>query len=155
MPSLAAEVSLSRLKARRCFALTVVVLVVFSIARAAGLTGPPVVAALDLTVAVAVVAWVCRAGLADLGLLPRRIPAGLLYGAGAVAVVVGVLVVAAVLPFTSSFLHDSRAEISGGQLAYEVAVTIVLLTAIPEELAFRGALLGSAMGLWKPRTAVL
>jgi Type II CAAX prenyl endopeptidase Rce1-like len=76
--------------------------------------------------------------------------AGLGYGAGAFGIVLLVLVVAAVIPATSGFLHDSRAQISGGRLLYELGVSIVLLTAIPEEFAFRGVLLGSALRLWGP-----
>jgi uncharacterized protein len=145
----------STLRARRCFALTVAVLVVFSLARAAGLTGTPVVAAASLVLAVSVVAWASVATLDDLGLAARHVPAGVRYGLGALALVAMVLVVAALLPLTNGFLHDSRAQISGGRLAYDVGVTVVLLTAVPEELAFRGALLGSAVTLWRPRTAAL
>ena len=46
------------------------------------------------------------------------------------------LVLAALIPATNGFQHDSRAEITGGRLAYELVVSIVLLTAIPEEFAF-------------------
>jgi membrane protease YdiL (CAAX protease family) len=63
--------------------------------------------------------------------------------------------VAAVIPATSGFLHDSRAEIGSGRLLYELGVSIVLLMAIPEEFAFRGVLLGSAMRLWGPWRASL
>jgi hypothetical protein len=70
-------------------------------------------------------------------------------------IVLLVLVVAAVIPATSGFLHDSRAEIGSGRLLYELGVSIVLLTAIPEEFAFRGVLLGSAMRLWGPWRASL
>ena len=68
--------------------------------------------------------------------------AGLLYGAGALGIVLLVLIVAAVIPVTNGFLHDSRAQISGGRMLYELGVSILLLTAIPEEFAFRGVLLG-------------
>ena len=81
--------------------------------------------------------------------------AGLGYGAGAFGIVLLVLVMAAVIPATSGFLHDSRAQISGGRLLYELGVSIVLLTAIPEEFAFRGVLLGSALRLWGPWPASL
>src|SRR5262249_60935454 len=83
------------------------------------------------------------------------VPAGLCYGAGAVGVVLLVLLVAALIPATNGFLHDSRAAISGARLAYELGVSIVLLTAIPEEFAFRGVLLGSALRLWGPWPAGL
>ncbi|MBO0814898.1 MAG: CPBP family intramembrane metalloprotease, partial [Actinobacteria bacterium] len=38
---------------------------------------------------------------------------------------------------------------------YELGVSILLLTAIPEEFAFRGVLLGSALRLWGPWRASL
>jgi membrane protease YdiL (CAAX protease family) len=57
-------------------------------------------------------------------------------------------VVTAVIPATNRFFHDSRAEIGGGRLLYELTVSIVLVTVIPEEFAFRGVLLGSAVRLW-------
>ena len=81
--------------------------------------------------------------------------AGLRYGASAFGIVLLVLVIAAVIPATNGFLHDSRADIGGGRLLYELGVSIVLLTAIPEELAFRGVLLGSALRLWSPLRASL
>jgi len=87
---------------------------------------------------------------ADLGFDRTDVGAGLRYGAGAVGIVLLVLVLAAVIPSTNGYLHDSRAQISGGRLLYELGVSIVLLTAIPEEFAFRGVLLGSALRLWGP-----
>jgi membrane protease YdiL (CAAX protease family) len=77
------------------------------------------------------------------------------YGGAAFALILVVLVIAAVIPATSGFLHDSRAAISGGRVFYELAVTILLGTVIPEELAFRGVLLGSALHLWGTWRAVL
>jgi membrane protease YdiL (CAAX protease family) len=134
--------------ASRCLAQTIGLLLVFSVARALGLVGPPLLSASLLTAAVLLIAWRSNATLDDLGLAPAHLKTGFLYGAGAFALVLGFLVIAAVIPATSTFLHDSRAQISGGRLAHELVVTIVLLTAIPEELAFRGALLGSAAQLW-------
>ena len=63
--------------------------------------------------------------------------------------------VAALLPVTSGALHDARGAIGAGQLAYELVVDVVLLTAIPEEFAFRGVLLGSAVVLWGPLRGAL
>ena len=93
--------------------------------------------------------------MADLGLGRADAGAGLRYGAGAFGLVLLVLIVAAVIPATNGFLHDSRAQISGGRLLYGVGVSIVLFTAIPEEFAFRGVLLGSALRLWGPWRASL
>jgi membrane protease YdiL (CAAX protease family) len=143
------------MRADRCFVLAVVVLVVFSVARTFGLLGPPVLSISLLVVALVLIAWSAGATLADLGLVRKDAPAGLLYGAGALGLVLLVLVVAAVIPATNGFLHDSRAQISGGRLLYELGVSIVLFTAIPEEFAFRGVLLGSGLRLWGPWRASL
>jgi uncharacterized protein len=143
------------LDARSCFAQAVTALVLFTLARSFGLLGPPVVSACILTAVMVAIAWHARASLGDLGLDPSRVRSGLAYGCAAFVAVLGVLVVAALLPSTRSFLHDSRAEISGGALAYELGVTVVLLTAIPEELAFRGVLLVSAVRLWGPRAGTV
>ena len=142
------------MKAGRCFLETVAVLVLFSAVRAAGLLEGPLryvwVQMGLLIVVLALVAWTAGATWADLGLDRTDVGAGLRYGAGAVGIVLLVLVLAAVIPSTNGYLHDSRAQISGGRLLYELGVSIVLLTAIPEEFAFRGVLLGSALRLWGP-----
>ena len=141
--------------ASRCFVQAVAVLAAFTVARSFGLLGPAAVAVSLLIAALALIAWNAGATLADLGLARAGVRAGLLYGAGAAGIVVLVLAVAAVIPATNGFLHDSRAQIGGGRLLYDLAVPIVLLTAIPEEFAFRGVLLGSALGLWGPWRASL
>ena len=135
--------------------LAVGVLVLFTVARQFGLLGPLPVAVGLLTAALILVAWTGGLTLADLGLGWRDVPAGLAYGAGAAGFVLLVLLVAAAIPATNGFLHDSRAAISGGRLGYELGVSIVLLTAIPEEFAFRGILLGSGLRLWGPWRASL
>jgi uncharacterized protein len=141
--------------ARRCFVQAVAVLVLFTIARSLGLLGPLPVAVGLLTAALILVAWAGGLIRADLGLGWTDVPAGLGYGAAAAGLVLLVLLVAALIPATNGFLHDSRAAISGGRLAYELGVSIVLLTAIPEEFAFRGVLLGSALRMWGPWRASL
>jgi membrane protease YdiL (CAAX protease family) len=135
--------------------LAVVVLALFSVARTLGLLGPPVASISLLVGVLALIAWFGGATLEDLGLGWTDAREGLLYGAGAVALVLLVLVVAAVIPATSGFLHDSRAQISGGRLVYDLGVSIVLFTAIPEEFAFRGVLLGSGLKMWGPWRASL
>jgi CAAX protease family protein len=145
-------------KAGLCFLLTVTVLVLFSVLRSLGLFGPARYVWLPvslLTAALALIAWATGATRADLGLEGEDLRSGVLYGAGAFGVVLLVLVVAAVIPTTNGFLHDSRAQISGGRLLYELGVSILLLTAIPEEFAFRGVMLGSALRLWGPWRASL
>ena len=143
------------MKAGRCFVLAAAVLALFAAARPFGLLGPEMLSVSVLTAVLALIAWSSGATPADLGLGRADMRAGLLYGAGAVGIVLLVLVVAAVIPATNGFLHDSRAQISGGRLLYELGVSIVLLTAIPEEFAFRGVLLGSALRLWGPWRASL
>jgi uncharacterized protein len=141
--------------ARRCFVLAVSVVVLFSVGRAFRLLGPAPVSITVFTAVLVLIAWGTRASPADLGLARKDVPAGLLYGAGAFGLVLLVLVVAAVIPATNGFLHDSRADISGGRLLYQLGVSLVLLTAIPEEFAFRGVLLGSGLRLWGPWRASL
>jgi membrane protease YdiL (CAAX protease family) len=133
----------------------VALLVLFAVARALGLLGPPVVSASVLTLGMLLIAWRAGATLDDLGLGRNHVRAGLRYGGAAALLVLVVLVLAALIPGTRSFLSDARAEIDGRQLAYEIGVVVVLLTAIPEELAFRGVLLGSAQSLWGSRRATV
>lgn len=141
--------------ARRCFLEATAVLFVFALLRAFGLVGPPLLSVSLLTAILVLIAWRSGATAKDLGLGAADLRAGARYGAVAFGLVLLALAVAAVLPATRVFLHDSRAEIDGGQLAYELGVSIILLTAIPEEFAFRGVLLGSALQLWGARRASL
>lgn len=141
--------------ARRCFLQATGALVVFALLRAFGLVGPPLLSVSLLTAILVLIAWRSGVTAKDLGLEAGDLGAGARYGAGAFGLVLLALAVAAALPPTSAFLHDSRAEIGGGQLAYELVVSIILLTAIPEEFAFRGVLLGSALQLWGGRRASL
>jgi uncharacterized protein len=141
--------------AHRCFWQTVALLVVFNVGRAFGLLGPLALSAVLLMLVLAVIARRQHANAYDLGLRRRDTRAGALYGAGAFGVVLAVLLVTAAVPATNGFLHDSRADISGGHLLYQVLVSELLLTAIPEEFAFRGVLLGSALRLWGSRGATL
>ena len=141
--------------AARCFGQATIVLVAFSIARGFGISGPTAISASLLTAILMLIAWRARATAADLGLAREDMRAGVRYGVGAVGFVLLVLVAIALIPGTKGFLDDSRADISGGRLVYELAISIVLLTAIPEEFAFRGVLLGSGIVLWGPWRASL
>ncbi len=139
---------------RRCFLQSVAVLVVFSLARGLGLAGRPSVSVAVVTTVLALVAWWSGASRADLGLERAAVPAGIRYGAASFGAVGLVVLLAAVVPLTQPALHDSRGDITGGRLLYELTVTVALLTAVPEEFAFRGVLLGSATALWGPRRAI-
>jgi len=143
------------MRARRCLVETVCLLVVFNLARSFGLLGPALVADAVLFVAVALLAWHSRATWADLGLRRDTVPAGLAWGFGALGLVFVVLLLAALIPSTNGFLHDSRAAISAGRMLYELSVSILLGTVIPEELAFRGLLLGAAVQVFRRSAAVL
>jgi hypothetical protein len=97
------------MKAGRCFLETVAVLVLFSAVREAGLLEGPVryvwVQMGLLVVVLALVAWTAGATPADLGLGRTHAGAGLRYGAGAVGIVLLVLVLAAVIPATNGYLR--------------------------------------------------
>lgn len=133
----------------------VAALVVCSLVRAFGPAVPPAMFVAVLAVVLVVIARMSGATLADLGLRRADLGAGLRYGGAAFGVVLVALLLAAALPATRDLLHDERAQIDGGQLIYEIAVSIVLLTAVPEEFVFRGVLLGSAVSLWGERQATV
>lgn len=81
-------------------------------------------------------------GWAELGLSPRQWRRGTLYALGAVAIVVGAVVIGALLPITRPFFLANRyATLSGALIAS--MIVIPLQTVIPEELAFRGVLHGA------------
>jgi CAAX protease family protein len=142
-------------RAGRCLVLTVLTLAAFNLARSFGWLGSAAVSAAVLSGLLVVIALVCQVSLDDVGLRRAHVASGLRYGGGAAALVLAVLVVAAVLPATNGFLHDSRADITFGRLVDEIIVQVTLLTAIPEEFAFRGLLFGSARRLWGARRAAV
>lgn len=142
------------MRAGWCFGAAVAMLTAFNLARSAGLLGPAPVSAALLVAATALIARASRASLEDLGLKRQDVPSGLRWGGAAFGLVLAVLVVGALIPATNGWLHDARAEIPGGEMFYRIVVTILLCTVIPEELAFRGVLLGSAMRLWHVVPAV-
>ena len=144
------------MSATRIFWATVVALVAFNIARGVGAFGGfadviSVVLAVLLTIAA------LRFGMSsgELGLSRSTIGRGVLWGLGAFAVVLIVIVVAALIPATSEFLNDSRADVSGSRLLFELVVGIGLGTVLPEELIFRGVLLGSAVKQWGTRLGMV
>lgn len=151
----AAARAAERAAALRCFLLTAGVLAVVNVARSAGLLGPPWVSAAVVVVASVLLARRGRLGREDLGLAPSSAASGLRYGAAAFVLVLLVVVGAALLPPTRGFLEDTRAQVSGGHLLVELLVAVLLVTAVPEELAFRGVLLGSGTRVWRARTASL
>ncbi|MBU9765257.1 CPBP family intramembrane metalloprotease [Mycobacterium sp. TNTM28] len=84
---------------------------------------------------------------AELGLSRRHWRSGAGYALGAVALVVSVIAVGALLPWTRPmFMNDHYATLSGALIAS--MVIIPLQTVIPEELAFRGVLHGALDRAW-------
>lgn len=142
--------------AKATFWATAAVLAAFNLARALGAFGR-LGDTVGLVAAVGLVGFALRSGrsVEGLGLGRDRVRAGLVWGALAFALVLAVLVVAAVVPATSGFLDDDRARISLPSLLFELGVSILLLTVVPEELAFRGVLLGSGIEAWGRRAGVL
>ncbi len=101
-------------------------------------------------VAAAVLLVLVRArglGWAELGLGREHWRSGARYALAAVALVVTVVAVGALLPWTRPmFLNDRYATVSGALIAS--MVIIPLQTVIPEELAFRGVLHGALDRAW-------
>ena len=144
------------MSASRIFWATVIALGVFNITRGVGAFGD-FADAISVLLALLVTIAALRFGMstAELGLSRSTIRSGVLWGLGTFAVVVIVVVTAALIPATSEFLNDSRADVSGGRLLFELVVGIGLGTVVPEELIFRGVLLGSAVKRWGTRAGLV
>ena len=100
-------------------------------------------------VAVALVVLVRARGLgwAELGLGREHWRSGAGYALAAVGLVLTVIVIGALLPWTRPmFLNDRYATFSGAVVAS--MIVIPLQTVIPEELAFRGVLHGALDRVW-------
>jgi membrane protease YdiL (CAAX protease family) len=142
--------------ARRCFTAGVVVLVLYNVARGLGIFGSfGDASTIGLTLVFLLIARNGGLSTVDVGLARADAPRGLRYGAVVFALVTVVLVVVALIPATSDYLDDSRADVSGPRLVFEIVVPIFLLTVIPEEFAFRGVLLATGRALWRDRRAAL
>jgi membrane protease YdiL (CAAX protease family) len=146
----------TQLSPHACFAAGVAVLLIYNVARGFGLFGPFDDASMVLLLGVFVVlARRARLTRDDLGLAGADVRRGATYGLVALVVTTVVLVVVALIPATSDLLEDSRAEVSGPRLVFEITVLVLLVTVIPEEFAFRGVLLASGRAVWGDRVAVL
>jgi uncharacterized protein len=141
---------------RTAFVVAVAILIGFNVARALGAFGRFAgVAAIVLALVMLVVARAAGLVSTDLGLAASDAPNGLRYGLAVLGLVVAVLVITAAIPATSRFLDDERADLSVGGLTYAVVVSTLLVTVLPEELAFRGVLLGAGRELWGDLRAVV
>jgi membrane protease YdiL (CAAX protease family) len=86
-------------------------------------------------------------GWTELGLSREHWKSGLGYALAAVAVVVSVIAVGALLPWTRPmFMNNNYATVSGALIAS--MIIIPLQTVIPEEVAFRGVLHGALNRAW-------
>ncbi|MGV0836459.1 CPBP family intramembrane glutamic endopeptidase [Mycolicibacterium thermoresistibile] len=86
-------------------------------------------------------------GWAELGLSREHWRSGAGYAVAAVILVVSVIAIGALLPWTRPmFMNNNYATISGALIAS--MVIIPLQTVIPEELAFRGVLHGALSRAW-------
>lgn len=133
---------------------TVAALGVYNIARAYGaFAGGELVAALGLTVLLAVVARWAGLRATDLGLGRSAMRPGVRLGGLVAGVFAVAVVVAALVPATRGFLDDSRGDVSGGRLLATLITGVLLTTVAPEEFAFRGVLLGAGSRAWNVRTA--
>lgn len=89
-------------------------------------------------------------GWTELGLGREHWRSGLGYAAAAVGIVLSVIAIGVLLPWTRPmFMNNHYATISGALLAS--MIIIPLQTVIPEELAFRGVLHGALDRAWGVR----
>jgi membrane protease YdiL (CAAX protease family) len=119
------------------------VLAVHSVALHLAAPGPGA-AALNLMTAAGLCGLALRAGCtpAELGLDRRDARGGLRAGLAGAVVAGAVVGLAAAAPPTRRLFDDDRVTgMGGGELAYHVVVRIPLVTALSEEVMFRGALL--------------
>ncbi len=84
-----------------------------------------------------------HASWSELGLGREQLRRGLVMGGAVSLAAAGIVGAAAVTPATGRFFVDERVhEVSPPAAAYEVGVRIPFATALPEEVVFRGVLLG-------------
>src|ERR1700730_3196483 len=103
-------------------------------------------------VAVGLVAWLRINGLgwAELGLGREHWRSGAAYAVGAVALVVSVIAIGALLPWTRPMFMNHRYATMSGALIASMLI-IPLQTVIPGELAFSGVLHGALNRAWGVR----
>ena len=96
------------------------------------------------------------AGAAEVGLERSARRRGLLWGVSLGAAAVVVLIAASLVPGLDDLFADDRAAgIGMAGLLYQTLVRIPLGTAVAEEVAFRGVLLGYGTRIWSWRTSAI
>lgn len=94
------------------------------------------------------------ATVADVGLERDRMRDGFRLGLrAAVPIVAAVLLVIAIPPTRSLFVNDAAAVATTGQALFDIFIRIPFGTVIPEELMFRGALMGLMLRRHSPMRA--
>jgi membrane protease YdiL (CAAX protease family) len=92
----------------------------------------------------------------DLGLEPKQAVRGVLYGIGAAIPLAAVIVVGARSERLQDAFVDPRVtSVHGGHAAREVLLRIPFVTAAPEELLFRGGVLGAVTAATNRRLGVV
>ena len=76
----------------------------------------------------------------EIGVSPRRIPAGLRLGGAISAGLLGVYLIGLALPWTSGLFQDERADITLPAMLWQSLVMVPFGTVLMEEIAFRGVL---------------
>lgn len=95
--------------------------------------------------AAGVLTWYARrsgASWRDMGMDPRRLGGGVRWGLAAAIPIAGAIVLGVAIPATRRFFVDERASGSRRAFLHNILVRIPVGTALAEEIAFRGALLG-------------
>jgi CAAX protease family protein len=96
----------------------------------------------------------CGVSRAGLGMCPDRLGRGIRIGLTTALPAAAVVGLGAVVPATRGFFHDERARGGGARhVLFETLVRIPLGTALPEEVIFRGSLLGLFTQRHSPATA--
>jgi membrane protease YdiL (CAAX protease family) len=138
------------------FSAGVAILGVYNVARGLGVFGAfEDASALVLLGAFVALALLAKLSASDLGMARADVRRGTLYGTAALLGIIVVLVLIAATPGTSGFLDDRRADVSGARLLFDLVVSILLLTVIPEEFAFRGVMLALGRRMWSARGATI
>ncbi len=90
-----------------------------------------------------IAARTCGVSWADMGMYPGRLGRGIRTGLTTALPAAAVVGLGALVPATRGFFEDERARGGGTRhVLFETLVRIPLGTALPEEVIFRGALLG-------------
>ncbi len=111
------------------------------------------IALIGVTVGLAV--W-AGASAPDLGLAPRDLGSGAVWGLGVGAVLAAAIVLGTFIPLLDDFFDDDRyADLGGGELAFEALVRVPVGTALFEEVLFRSVLLGLTLMLTTRVVAVI